>query len=185
MIDRATAKNVKWGVKVCRRLLLHAFRGRGKGVRRRGRSRKTGFSTALDAATGKLLWQWKAPARKIPHVINDFVRSVSAASRPSSGCARRPPSIGDRVYFVSNRFEVVCLDAQGRPREAAGRQARVAWSFDMWDRLGVFPCDAANGSPLIDGDLLYVPTSNGVDRKHSATRPGRRTARSRPAVRRT
>ena len=34
----------------------------------------------------------------------------------------------------------------------------------MWKKLGVFPCDAANGSPLIVGDLLYVPTSNGVDR---------------------
>ena len=33
----------------------------------------------------------------------------------------------------------------------------------MWDKLGVFPCDAANGSPLIDGDLLYVTTSNGID----------------------
>ena len=59
---------------------------------------------------------------------------------------------------------MLCLDAHGRPAEAAGGQSRVVWSFDMWDRLGVFPCDAANGSPLIDGDLLYVPTSNGVDR---------------------
>ena len=33
----------------------------------------------------------------------------------------------------------------------------------MWDKLGVFPCDAANGSPVIDGDLLYVTTSNGID----------------------
>ena len=34
----------------------------------------------------------------------------------------------------------------------------------MGEQLGVFPCDAANGSPVIDGDLLYVQTSNGVDR---------------------
>ena len=34
----------------------------------------------------------------------------------------------------------------------------------MWEKLGVFPCDAANGSPLIIGDLLYVTTCNGVDR---------------------
>jgi outer membrane protein assembly factor BamB len=34
----------------------------------------------------------------------------------------------------------------------------------MFDQLGVFPCDAVNGNPIIDGDLLYVQTSNGVDR---------------------
>ncbi len=34
----------------------------------------------------------------------------------------------------------------------------------MWARLGVYPCDAANGSVVVDGDLLYVNTSNGIDR---------------------
>ena len=40
----------------------------------------------------------------------------------------------------------------------------MIWTYDMGEQLGVFPCDAANGSPVIDGDLLYVQTSNGVDR---------------------
>jgi hypothetical protein len=70
---------------------------------------------------------------------------------------------GDRVYFVSHRFEVVCLDVNGLTGTQAG-EARVLWTFDMEKMLGVFPCDAANGSPLIDGDLIYVQTSNGVDR---------------------
>ena len=40
----------------------------------------------------------------------------------------------------------------------------MIWEFDLWDKLGVFPCDAVNGSPAIAGDVLYVQTSNGVDR---------------------
>ena len=61
---------------------------------------------------------------------------------------------------MTHSFKVMCLDTQG---ELNG-QAHVVWVYDMWDQLGVFPCDAANGSSLLDGDLLYVQTSNGVDR---------------------
>ena len=43
--------------------------------------------------------------------------------------------------------------------------AKVLWVFDMWAQTGDRPSDACNGSPLLDGDLLYVCTSNGVDRE--------------------
>src|SRR5512133_771707 len=50
----------------------------------------------------------------------------------------------------------------------------------MQERVGAFPCDAANGSPLIDGDLLYVQTSNGVDR-NSFSDPQKEKRRKFPA----
>ena len=67
---------------------------------------------------------------------------------------------GDRVYFVTHDFKVLCLDvagniAGGRHPPVAGK-AKLVWKYDMWSRLGVFPSDAANGSPIVDGDLLYV-----------------------------
>ncbi len=68
------------------------------------------------------------------------------------------------MYFVSNRCDLMCLDAAGQPPGAEAGQARVVWTYDMLEQLGVFPCDASNGSPLIVGDLLYVTTCNGVDR---------------------
>ena len=86
---------------------------------------------------------------------------------------------GDRVYFVSHRFEVVCLDVNGSAGTQAG-EARVLWSFDMQEKVGAFPCDAANGSPLIDGDLLYVQTSNGIDR-NSFSNPQKEKDRKFPA----
>ena len=45
---------------------------------------------------------------------------------------------------------------------------------------GVFPCDTANGSPIIDGDLLYVQTSNGIDR-NSFSEPQKEKNRKLPA----
>src|SRR5208283_3234942 len=47
----------------------------------------------------------------------------------------------------------------------AAPEAKVLWVFDMWAETGDRPSDACNGSPLLDGDLLYVCTSNGVDRE--------------------
>ena len=100
-------------------------------------------------------------------------------SRRRWACARRRRSSGGRVYFVSHRFEVVCLDVNGLAGTEAG-EARVIWIFDMQEKVGVFPCDAANGSPIIDGDLLYVPTSNGIDR-NSFSDPQKEKNRKFPA----
>ena len=46
------------------------------------------------------------------------------------------------------------------------RGANVLWKFDLWDQ-GVRPCDGCDGSPLVDGDFVYVNTSNGTDREPS------------------
>ena len=47
----------------------------------------------------------------------------------------------------------MCLDVAGQPPGPDAGQARVVWTYDMLDQLGVFPCDASNGSPLIVGDV--------------------------------
>lgn len=87
---------------------------------------------------------------------------------------------GNRLWFVTNRFDVVCLDAAGHTSGPDAGKAREIWRMDMYDKLGVFPCDAANGSPVLDGDLLYVETSNGVDR-NSFQDPSREKNRKVPA----
>jgi len=138
-----------------------------------------GTFVCFDAATGKRLWQWKAPARSVPRHRDGFSIGIGDGRIPQQiGVCSSAAVDGDRVYFVSNRFEVVCLDAAAEASEAG--QPRVLWTFDMWEKLGVFPCDAANGSPLIVGDLLYVTTSNGVDRNTFAD-PAREIHRKIPA----
>jgi hypothetical protein len=67
------------------------------------------------------------------------------------GVCSTPIVDGTRVYFVTHSFKVMCLDVRGQPSGTDAGQARVIWEYDLWDKLGVFPCDAVNGSPAIDG----------------------------------
>jgi outer membrane protein assembly factor BamB len=108
---------------------------------------KGGVLLCLDEATGKELWHFVAPADR----TND--RKLRFDDMALGICSS-PTVESDRVYFVTNRCEVVCLNLQGA----------VQWQFDMMNRLPVHPHDSSNCSILIHGDLLYVCTSNGVVR---------------------
>jgi outer membrane protein assembly factor BamB len=163
-----TTKNVKWAAKLCRTLYGTPAVAGGK-VFIGGRQPGLGLLMCLDEKTGKRLWQWQGPARKVPTYIDGFL--IGIGPNPEVlGVISTPVVDADRVYFVTHSFKVMCLDVNG---SAAG-QVRVVWEYDLWDKLGVFPCDAANGSPLLDGDFLYVPTSNGVDRNMGPAKESRR-----------
>jgi outer membrane protein assembly factor BamB len=175
-IDLSTATNVKWGVKLGDAFYSTPSVAGGK-VFVGGLADKDGILACFDAASGRRLWQWKAPPRDVPHRIDGFSIGISDMVQQIGVCASAAVEAG-RVYFVSNRFDVLCLDAAGSTTKPG--EARVLWKFDMWTKLGVFPCDSANGSPLIVGDLLYVPTSNGVDR-NTFGQPAREKNRKIPA----
>lgn len=163
-IRLATAKNVKWGRRLCDAIYSTPVIAGGK-IFLGGQQEEQGLLMCLDQRTGKLLWKWHAAAKEVPYKIDGWVIGISVNPQRLGVCSS-PVVEQNRVYFVSNDFKVVCLDAGGEATSASPRpdgEAKVIWTFDMWDRLGVFPCDAANGSPVIDGDLLYVQTSNGID----------------------
>jgi outer membrane protein assembly factor BamB len=176
-IDLTTARNVRWGVRVGNAIYSTPSIAHGKvfvGAVERG----NGLLVCLDVTTGKLLWRWKAPAKPFPHDIDGYQLGIHEIPAQMGVCSTATID-GDRVYFVSHRFEVVCLDVHGLAGTETG-DARVLWTFDMQEQVGAFPCDAANGSPLIDGDLLYVQTSNGVDR-NSFSDPQKEKDRKFPA----
>ncbi|MDA7916189.1 PQQ-binding-like beta-propeller repeat protein, partial [Verrucomicrobia bacterium] len=52
------------------------------------------------------------------------------------------------------------------PAKIGDKDADIIWVYDMMDELGSFPHNAANSSPLVLGDLIYVCTSNGQDWTH-------------------
>ena len=131
-----------------------------------GMERRNGIFVCLDAATGKLLWKWSAPAKKFPKDIDGFHLGIHEIP-PQMGVCSTAAIDGDRVYFVTHRFEVLCLDVNGVPGTEPG-EARVDLELRHAGKGRRFPCDAANGSPIIDGDLLYVQTSNGIDRNSFA-----------------
>jgi len=92
------------------------------------------------------------------------------------------------VYAVTNRCEVICLDADGMadgndgrftgeaqyaagpgkpPVEVGPTDADILWRFDMREELGVFPHNITSCGPLVFGDRVVVTTSNGVDWTHT------------------
>ncbi len=113
-----------------------------------------GVMMCFDGATGAFQWQ----------IVHDKLAD-SSIDAGDSGVASTPAVDGDRLYYVSNRCELVCADAAGDPAQKG--KGKIVWSLDMMKDLKVWPGGIegglANGSPLVLGDLVYVVTSNGVD----------------------
>jgi outer membrane protein assembly factor BamB len=118
-------------------------------------------------ADGEFLWQ-AAHAKLAAGRVNDW---------PLQGICSGPYVEGDRLYYVSNRAEVVSADAEGfrdgendGPFTAEGENSEIdedlVWKFDMIGELDVFPHNLAAGNPLVVGDLLFTVTANGVDEGH-------------------
>ena len=162
-IEMATTKNVKWVVRVGDFSCGTPSVAHGK-VYLAGMSGSQGVLKCFEEATGKLLWQWARPCRSDLQAdamnFRHFPKQLGVCSTPAID--------GQRLYFVDQNCVVQCLDVSGLPpvAGAACGEAKVLWSFDMYadKAVGSRPSDACNGSPLVDGDLLYVTTSNGVDR---------------------
>lgn len=126
-----------------------------------------GVLMAFAAADGKFLWQSAHP--KLPAGrVNDW---------PLQGVCSTPAIEGDRLYYVSNRAEVLCVDTEGfldkendgpvqNEAEKSEIDEDVIWRLDMIGELDVFPHNLAAGNPLIVGDVLYTVTGNGVDEGH-------------------
>ncbi len=134
----------------------------------------------FDEKTGKFLWQLVVP-KLASGKVNDW---------ESLGLLASPTVEGDRVYVVTSRCEVMCLDVNGMangndgpfkdeakyvikdiagasPIEPGAQDADIIWVYDMMDELGVFPHNASNCSVLIVDDIVYTCTSNGQDWTHS------------------
>jgi outer membrane protein assembly factor BamB len=126
-----------------------------------------GVLMAFRESDGEFLWQHT-------HVK---LESGRANDWPFQGVASSPLVIGDRLYYVSNRAILYCIDIQGfRDNENDGpvtnealtgqTNSDVVWAFDMMEEVGAYPHNLANSSPVVSGDLIYVSTSNGQDESH-------------------
>jgi len=125
-----------------------------------------GILMAFRESDGEFMWQ----------MVHDKLAAGRVNDWPYQGVASSPMVEGDRVYYVSNRAELVCLDTQGfRDKENDGVtdekltgefNGDVVWKFDMIEEVGSLPHNLANSSPVSYGDLIYVSTSNGQDESH-------------------
>jgi outer membrane protein assembly factor BamB len=186
-IDERTTCNVRWIAKLGNETYSspavaggRLFIGTGDGTLSDARFEPTGGGVllCLDEATGRLLWRLVVPRLATGRRSVDF-------DAMGLGICSSPAVDGDRVYVVTNRDEVLCLDVNGMangndgpftderhywvpaghpPVEPGPQDADIIWRFDMTS-LPVFPHDAAASSVLVQGDVVYVGTGNGVDHK--------------------
>lgn len=116
---------------------------------------------------GKFLWQHSSEKLATGRV-HDW---------PLQGICCSPLVEGERLWFVTSRGEVMCLDTQGfydgendgpytNEVSTATNEADVIWVFDMMKDLGVSQHNMCSCSVTAVGDLLFVCTSNGVDESH-------------------
>lgn len=185
-VDLATTKNVKWVAKLGSQSYGNVTISGGKvfvgtnndSPRDKNHQGDRSVLMVFDENSGEFLWQLVVP-KLVSGKVNDW---------ENLGLLSSPTVEGDRVYIVTSRCEVMCLDVNGlsngndgpykneaqymvgpgKPKiELGSKDADIIWCYDMMDELGVYPHNASNGSVLIVGDIVYTCTSNGQDWTHS------------------
>jgi outer membrane protein assembly factor BamB len=187
-LDPATFRGVKWVVPLGSqtysnptvaggRVFIGTNNDKPRDPRRPG---DRGILLCLDAESGRLLWQLAVPK----------LTTGSASDWELLGLCSSPTVDGDRVYVVTNRCEVVCLDVHGMangndgpfldearylagpgkpPVEIGPLDADLLWRYDMREELGVIPHNISSSAVLVVGGRLYATTSNGRDWTHVNT----------------
>ena len=188
--DPHTGQNIKWSAALGTeahsspviaggRIYIGTNNGNPRDPKHQG---DRGVLMCFEENSGDLLWQLVVPKRE-EDVYFDW---------PNSGISSPATVEGAQVYIVSNRGEVLCLDAQGMrngndgPFQTEGAHmtphnvspqltpgpldADIIWLFDLTAGAGIWSHDAAHSSILIDGDYLYLNSGTGVDNTHKRIR---------------
>jgi len=175
--DTETGTNIKWkanlgsqtyGNPVMANGKVYVGTNNGAGLTKRyPASVDLGCMLCFEAATGKLLWQHSNPKLRTGRV-HDW---------PLQGICDSPFVDGKRVWYVTSRGTVVCVDTEGfhdgknngpftaEPNENKD-EADVIWEFDMMKELRVSQHNMCSCSVTCAGDVLFVNTSNGVSFEH-------------------
>jgi outer membrane protein assembly factor BamB len=183
--DPQTGENVRWSVPLGTECYASPVVAQGKVLigtnneqpRDPRHEGDRGVLMCFDEADGSLAWQLVVPKLSEDRYLD----------WPQAGMCSPPTVEGDRVYMVTNRDEVVCLDLAGLangndgpfldegrhmapqdqpPTEPGPLDADILWLLDLRAAAGVRPHDSAHCSILLDGPYLYVNTSNGLTSKH-------------------
>jgi outer membrane protein assembly factor BamB len=177
--DIASGANIKWMAKLGSQTFGTPVIANGKvfvgtnnsaGYLKRYPSRvDLGVMLCFDEASGKFLWQHSNEKLSLGRVVDwEYL-----------GVCSTPYAEGSRIWYVSNRDELVCLDAEGfldgdndgpfkeEPNQNKD-EADVIWKLDMMGKLGAAPHNASSCAVTAVGDVMFVCTANGVDEGHKA-----------------
>ncbi len=184
--DPATGKNVRWVAPLGSQCWASPVVGSGHVLiatnneepRDPKHDGDRGVLMCFRESDGSLAWQLVVPKLEGDRFLD----------WPKVGMCSPPTIEGDRVYTVTNRDEVVCLDLRGMadgndgPYRDEGRHmsprdepamgpgpldADILWLLDLREAAGVRPHDSVHCSILLDGPYLYLNTNNGLNSQHT------------------
>jgi outer membrane protein assembly factor BamB len=126
-----------------------------------------GVMMCFRESDGTFLWQ----------AVHDKLEAGRVNDWPLQGICSSPCVQDGKAYYVSNRAEIICADIEGftdgendgpfKDEKYNGPiDGDFIWVYDMIEEVGVFPHNLATCSPVIVNDLLFVITSNGVEKDH-------------------
>ncbi len=127
-----------------------------------------GVLMAFRESDGQFLWQ----------AVHDKLAQGRANDWPYQGICSSPLVENGIVYYVSNRGELMAVDAQGfrdngendgpfkEEKQTRETDADILWRYDMMEELGVQQHNMANSSPVVYENLIFISTSNGQDESH-------------------
>lgn len=187
--DVKSGANVRWraalgseshstAVVASGRVLIGTNNGKPRDAKHDG---DRGVLMCFDEKTGDLVWQLVVPKRSEDPYFD----------WPKSGISSPATVEGERVYIVTNRGELACLDLQGLsngndgpfqdegahmtpaglpPLKPGPLDADILWLLDLTKEAGIWSHDAAHSSVLIRGPHLYLNSGTGVDNTHRRIR---------------
>ena len=187
--DPKSGRNIKWAAKLGTethsspvvaggRVYIGTNNGEPRDPKHEG---DRGVLMCFDEKDGHLLWQLVVPKREEDQYFD----------WPKCGIASSVTVESNRVYVVSNRGEVMCLDPLGMANgndgpfreeglhmtpkgfelmQAGSLDADIIWLFDLTKGAGIWSHDAAHSAIIVDGDYLYLNTGTGVDNTHKRIR---------------
>jgi outer membrane protein assembly factor BamB len=173
--DIKTNKNIKWVAKLGSQSYGNVVVSGGQvyvgtnneAVRDPKQGGDRGVLMCFRESDGEFLWQH----------TNEKLAAGRVNDWPFQGVCSSPLVEGDRLYYVTNRCEVVCLDTKGfrdnvndgpyKEEKLTGQfDADIVWKYDMMEEVGSQPHNMSNCSPVSFGDMIYICTSNGQDESH-------------------
>ena len=189
VFDPKTGQNIKWKadlgtstwatpVVAGGRVLIGTNNDKPRDPRHQG---DRGIVLCLDEKDGSFCWQLVVPKRE-GDIYQDW---------PKVGICSPPTVEGDRVYVLTNRAEVLCLDLKGQangndgpfrdegrfmapqgspPMQVTEKDADIIWVFDIPAQAGTYRHDTGHASILLHGNYLYLNSCNGVDNTHRRIR---------------
>ena len=172
-----SGKNIKWVARLGSQSYGnpavangHVYVGTNNGsgyVKRYPAEVDLGCLLCFDAKDGKFLWQdssEKLPAGRVVDWEQQGICSTAVIE-------------GKRMWYVTSRGEVKCLDTEGfydgkndgpftKEANETKDEADVVWVVNMMKEWGTSQHNMCSCSVTIAGDVLFVCTGNGVDEGH-------------------